>query len=924
MPHVDETVLTIREDVDMEGFEPTSEARGVGKTIEPVESPQADAVVPLSAANPQEKESLLQEGSVRSEEGALPAPFKPKPKSMPVPMLLRTPAASPPRPDPFSAIPSGPLPSVIDEHPTEAITPVAEFPDPYEAPPDTQAPAPLSPGQHVSSFDRSPSLIVEPPLHPPKPDSVPTAITRAETPTLLPDPSLPPPDATIPPPLSPGQTVRGPALSPSVIVEPPENPPEPDSVEEDAPREETPTPLPDPHVAPPDSDTAAPDVPHLSINADTPNPSIVVEPPTETLTPIGLQSGFPSREDTPQVLPDPHEPASDTDRDEPDVPLMAERAGTLSPSVEAQATGDIAEGEVDPEVTVSLDDDAQSDKTDTSPDRPPPTPNPMAESSRMLHHHGPQHEGHAHAQRQTRSSAKDSTSSQPPVTRSHCFYRKLRLQGEGGLSAEVLVPQCTLFEYERLESENSKDLGEATEAEEKEANGQAITENSPLLHPHLVLKLHRIVGNSIFDEGHCFLLSADSGSLESAVKPEEIYQTPGKHARKRLSSELDEERGSSQAPTSTRQTRHSKRLSVSRELAPAPTASTPSKSPRRAAKRMTRSTSQVTDDGVNEVETIESPVKGSRKGRRSTSVTAEQSITSIQEEEDDQNRDETPVAVVVETKPTSKDRRKSLRNVTATDSGTQEGEGNQEEEEAASTPKRKAGRKSVAKTTTTKVTKDDDPYRPTEGDTAGETEGEEEGDEAVIAAVRATPKSTRKAVVRRPKSTLGQADEDDAPTVDAEQEESGVEVTNTVERRSSRRARVRAHREEQEAYRPDEHEVEDEAESSNDVEDEAEEAGPSSKIQIADEVKEEVTPAATRTRKRKGRLSSPTKNGSASALAGAAGVGEGEDHSSRSSKRRAIAAEEEDTPVAGSVDAESSKREKRKSKSWLSSIFGKK
>lgn len=87
---------------------------------------------------------------------------------------------------------------------------------------------------------------------------------------------------------------------------------------------------------------------------------------------------------------------------------------------------------------------------------------------------------------------------EPPVTRGNCGYRKLSLVEEG-MSATVLVPQCTLANKELLATEFAEDRGRATPAEERKARQQPISEETPRLQQGLTAKLHRIIG-SIFDE----------------------------------------------------------------------------------------------------------------------------------------------------------------------------------------------------------------------------------------------------------------------------------------------------------------------------------------------------------------------------------------------------------------------------------------
>jgi len=85
---------------------------------------------------------------------------------------------------------------------------------------------------------------------------------------------------------------------------------------------------------------------------------------------------------------------------------------------------------------------------------------------------------------------------------------------EGDMSATVLVPQCTLTDLEKLETEHAEDRGEPTREEETKARDQPISESHLRLNLALTARLHRIVGSGIFDEeGKTYLLQANDAAL---------------------------------------------------------------------------------------------------------------------------------------------------------------------------------------------------------------------------------------------------------------------------------------------------------------------------------------------------------------------------------------------------------------------------
>jgi hypothetical protein len=87
-----------------------------------------------------------------------------------------------------------------------------------------------------------------------------------------------------------------------------------------------------------------------------------------------------------------------------------------------------------------------------------------------------------------------------------------------------------------MSREESVDLGVPTPQEEKEAKSQRITHSNPILGAGLAAKLHRVAGASIFDDGHCFLLSASPRArAEDEIKVRTPTTTPRRISRGRSS-----------------------------------------------------------------------------------------------------------------------------------------------------------------------------------------------------------------------------------------------------------------------------------------------------------------------------------------------------------------------------------------------------
>ena len=283
----------------------------------------------------QEADELEENRNMAIEEAAasLPDPYvPPRDTSMPIPFLLRTPRTSPSPSASVIVAPSEAPPAISAVSEPEAPVPVereetpVDMPDPHEPPPDTKMPSPQIPLQSVSRVTPSPSLIVEPPRNPPEPSSVDVRQEqREETPPELPDPSLPPPplDADRFSPLEASDFMDT-HYSPtgSLVAEPPDQTPLPSSAvfDPETNREETPTPLPDPQAAVPDTDLEPPLTPHHL------KPSLITPSPSLVVEPPD-ETPWASKTGTV------HEGSIDT----PPAPRVDSLIGQAIPAVDNQA-----------------------------------------------------------------------------------------------------------------------------------------------------------------------------------------------------------------------------------------------------------------------------------------------------------------------------------------------------------------------------------------------------------------------------------------------------------------------------------------------------------------------------------------------------------------------------------------------------------
>jgi hypothetical protein len=748
-----------------------------------------------------------------------------KTKGMPVPVLLRTPNASPPNSTMVEPPEEPAQPSSVPSYIPREETPV-DFPDPKTAPPDAELVPAFSPGElHIDPLRRSPSLIVEPPPDIPEFASVPDPMSRAESPIVLPDPELPPPDATVPLPLSPGQVLHHPVYSPSLVVEPP-------------------------------MDQASLEITRVE-DADIGDTSMgvshdVSESEFESGRHSDHEEGFPADHpwsasadtDTADTLPINISPPNKKTADIPgDEEVQTRPVHTIPQAAE--------EGVAETTEFGKVDDDSRRPGLQ------------MTESMRLRHHHGGIARSDVLGPSEVRTvhharSRTESAGISPPVTRSHCFYRKLKLVDDD-LSALVLVPQCTLFEYERLEMETSEDLGEATSEEETEAGERAMTTDEPLLHPRLELKLHRIVGNDIFEEGHCFLLSAPENSRASAVRDDDYASTPRPTGQKRSWAELegeiapDDGSGSPAIETKTAK-RHS-------QLAPPATVGTPSKSPLRESRRLARSTSKAAEGSPGEVhsELGDSPATRTRqRTRRSTSV-----LGNNEDRRSMRQGTDTSIDTVNPTTPVKSSRRGGRKSVKKAEPVVVE-ETFQEEEEAAIAPTTKMGGSTPPKTRSAarRAARDDDLYRP-------EDDNEVDSDAGDIPVPHPPP------MAGEARSTNGAENEEGMADLDFEQDL--APGSHSSRKRQSRRS----------SKRP------------SSVGGPVGNAIGSKVVPTMDHPSDDETliqpssPPATRTRKRKARLSSP-QGGKADIPGQAQDLSEGPIvKDPRSPKRRAVSTEDD-------------------------------
>ncbi|ORX39014.1 hypothetical protein BD324DRAFT_649109 [Kockovaella imperatae] len=556
------------------------------------------------------------EDSDGADEPSLPDPHEaPRDASMPIPFLLRTPRTSQSPSASVVVAPSEAPPvvallaevEIIESAEIREESPIA-LPDPHERPPDAIMPSPQIPFDPTSLDDRPPSLIVEPPTIPPDPDTVTAGAPLTEgtdTPPALPDPMLAPP---------PIDTDRFSSLqasdfvnthyspTPSLIVEPPDQTPLPSSIKDtarDLDREETPTPLPDPKAPPPDAILQLPVLAPGDIAKVTPSPSLIVEPPVDTLTYSTATT--------------------------PGVQVGSERDAFMNES-EAVDGSDNQQAELHhiTDLDSSSFEKAEDFEAEPKQDNPsltlPADVLPQPEFIPMRHHHGSRQPNRQMPIRsRTRSSQQPSPTPDPEplgghMTRSQCFYRKLHLR-EDVYDAVILVPQCTVIDKKALEEEDAEDLGQPSPMDQLEGytEERRINVNQPLVDDPLAAKLHRIVGLDVVNEGHCYLLSASENVLIPAAVEE-------KEDEKAAEEPKTPEIGPPASQGSTRRRRASGRKSAGETQASGPASDSP-KVPARQTRSSARNARQSMEPSTSEV--MASP-RMDRKANRSSASQASQ------------------------------------------------------------------------------------------------------------------------------------------------------------------------------------------------------------------------------------------------------------------------------------------------------------
>ncbi|WVQ64037.1 uncharacterized protein L199_002196 [Kwoniella botswanensis] len=476
-------------------------------------------------------------------------------------------------------IPRDPIPADITSAiSSRAATPPA-LPDPGLPPADTLVTGPLDPHDLVPHPPSSPSLIVEPPGRDPVPSDILSAPgTRAATPTELPDPALPPPDSYLRAPLTPHQLIPSEyPQTPSLLVEAATDSPaqtmsrnpsalgsfvqfsssdvdvssEGDDdiqvhvrwIEPETSTQSITTNVEEQVEASEGNETEDQSTPaegqkmdgeeQHSLNTATEEEKEAKEAAKETSEAALSAEESPSEAD---IQVDVQQVSPDEQRDRPEEaqgPLPssdneADRtAKTLWESIQDdhEPSSSIMPEEVHQPVLSTNEERSEEKKTEKgSPqkEKPPPFLPQVSESTimRLFHRHGspsnasgPGPETTAH--QRTRSRGRASTSLEPPTTRSHCYYEKLRV-ADDDLTAVILVPHCAIPGSKQLEQETSYVEGRSSESEETEGMKLQMDHDHPILLPQLTTKIRRLVGNQLVDEGHCYVLYAK----EDAKVPE--------------------------------------------------------------------------------------------------------------------------------------------------------------------------------------------------------------------------------------------------------------------------------------------------------------------------------------------------------------------------------------------------------------------
>lgn len=470
-------------------------------------------------------------------------------------------------------------------------TPI-EFPDPKSAPPDTYTQAPIDPHDLKPRGPSSPSLIVEPPADPRPVDDMSAVVSRAATPVRLPDPRLPPIDSYLEAPITPHHLKpRSRAQTESLMVE--------DGHDEGSAAAGTADEAEKAEVQNEEGtfDEGVPMAPEdgyevelverLEREEDELGDEAGKE--AEIREPVEAESVEKQEEQSQKAGFDVYKQAEDRDE------LVEEKIEIEKPSEEAESETPEQDNEdvedkygpkdkgkgkafsptpIDEEHV--LNDDLPSEPVlvdaAASPERPPLIMTTSA-IERLRHHHNlasgavaavgsqssqtSQTQSQTHTHRRTRSRARaEGSPPPPPVTRSNCYYEKLKV-ADYGLEAIILAPHCSLANVEQIEKDEAIVQGVPTEEEEQEARKCQMSHDNEVLHPVLCTKIRRIVGLQIFDEGCCYLLYANKGA--------------------RLAEEEEGSSNKTETPTGTISRGHRKRKSTSAQLGEQSTTASPIK-----------------------------------------------------------------------------------------------------------------------------------------------------------------------------------------------------------------------------------------------------------------------------------------------------------------------------------------------------------
>ena len=458
-------------------------------------------------------------------------------------------------------------------------------------------------------------------------------------------------------------------------------------------RANTPIVLPDPHLAPVDLELAEPQVPQQVGISNTVTHPLVVEPPNDT--PDAPASIAASRAEMPSLIPDPYLAPPNAERGIPTIPQEIDPSTSPSASMIAQPSEEVPESaartfssRASPDSESMAEDQVIAEESPSATSvvgvGPPTTPTPgdlevdkeEPIAFRLRHHHGLLDQttnlSPARLQRQPRSRARHSRSPTPaaPVTRSHCSYRKLWIE-DGDVGAMILVPQCTIADAERLNEDYWSDCGEPTAEEEHRAKPYALGKDQQLLNPSLATKLHRIVGKTIFYEGHCFVSTVfgvgafASDELASHGIPNGEWM--GRLPEPELSGDDEEIKIDVQVTPAASTTQRTRRTKTRAASVTPEVSSVVTRSQRRSSARSTsRATTNADDDEVREQTPtplvrnasvgVSEEFRPHRRFRTSSAKKAEANSNTASETE----REETPMPTA------SANKRKSRHSATLT------------------------------------------------------------------------------------------------------------------------------------------------------------------------------------------------------------------------------------------------------------------